>query len=102
MVEKDVENLRTCIFTSFVVFIRMATVSKDGTWKIWDIDGKLPTYTVVICMWLMRGIFRGELKHTLKLSFPFPFPSHYCTFSFFSPFSQQGDLREQFVQVERF
>lgn len=25
---------------SIVVFTRMATVSKDGTWKIWDIDGE--------------------------------------------------------------
>lgn len=28
-------------------FFRMATVSKDGTWKIWDIDGE--SVSLVCC-----------------------------------------------------
>ena len=27
------------LITFGVLFTRMATVSKDGTWKFWDIDG---------------------------------------------------------------
>lgn len=49
-------------FCLFYVLFRMATVSKDGTWKIWDIGGKrhqigalLGTFCVVR-IFLMIGL----------------------------------------------
>ena len=101
MLEKDVENLLVSLLPLLYLL----------GWQLYQKmeHGKFGTLMVsyLHCSDLYvaneRVIFRGELKHHTKTLFSsFPFPSHYCTFSLFSPFSQQGDLWEQFVQVGRF
>ena len=44
-----------------MVYLRVATVSKDGSWKLWNIDGMFVLLCIIMCFCLVKFDYQSHL-----------------------------------------